>query len=289
MEDKEQGQKHSTRMAIIGLVGTILTVCGGLAGALIGGLTTIYKVEQDVQHLAIAAPQSAQSLAVDTRQIAISSSKVVSLEPSKNLVFQDLGFVMAQPLPGWNQGKQMTFSDLFLEHGADLSPLVLFYGRVKDAWNDQPLREIRYSEPVMVQFVEGSTENGIAVDPTKLENATIAFYSRFIVLALNKAITQKDFSLYDLALAWGNMHQGGVNHLVANPDSQYIFEQVSWGLKGVRVENRKVDLTLQRWALFAEGPDRYYVIEVQYVPAANQSTQVWDDMQIYMDAFRVIH
>jgi ribonuclease HI len=121
-----------------------------------------------------------------------------------------------------------------------------------------------------------------------LENDTVAFYSQIIVLALDKAIAQQDFTLYGLALAWGSLHQGGVNDLVANPDSQYVFEQVSWELKGVRVDDRQADLTLQRWALFAEGPDRYYIVEVQYVPAAGQSMQVWDDLQAYLDAFRVI-
>jgi hypothetical protein len=200
-----------------------------------------------------------------------------------------LGFVMAQPLAGWNQGGQMTYSDLFLEEGTDLSPLILFSKWIKYAWDEQPVSQIRYMEPVTVQFVEGSTENGVIVDPTQLVNDTVNFYSRFIVLALDKAVAQKDFTLYELAFAWGKLHQGGVNELVANPDSQYDFEQVSWKLKGVMVDDRKVDLTLQRWALFAEGPDRYYIIEVQYVPAANQSMQVWDALQSYLDAFRVIH
>jgi hypothetical protein len=289
MDNKEQQQKPSTRAAIIGLVGTILTICGGLSGALIGGLATIYKVEQEAQRLAIAAPQSDQPLTVDTRRIAISSSKVAILEPSKYLVFQDLGFVMAQPTPGWNQGRPMTYYDLFLEHGTNLSPLILFSSWIKDAWDDQPVRQIRYTEPVTVQFLEGSTENGVPVDPTQLENDTVTFYSQIIVLALDKAIAQQDFTLYGLALAWGSLHQGGVNDLVVNPDSQYVFEQVSWELKGVRVDDRQADLTLQRWAVFAEGPDRYYIVEVQYVPAAGQSMQVWDDLQAYLDAFRVIH
>ncbi len=289
MDDTEQQQKHPTRVAIIGLVGTILTVCGGLVGALIGGVATIYKVQQEAQRLAIAAPQSDQPLSVNTRQIAISSSKAAKLEPSKYLVFQDLGFVMAQPPLGWNQGGQRTYYDLFLEHGMNLSPLILFSNQIKDAWDDQPLRLIRYSEPVAVQFLQGSTENGAAVDPTQLENDTVTYYSQVIVLALDKAIAQQDFTLYELALTWGSLHQGGVNNLVANPDSQYVFEQVSWELKGVRVDDRQADLTLQRWALFAEGPDCYYIVEVQYVPVAGQSMQVWDDLQAYLDAFRVIH
>jgi hypothetical protein len=183
----------------------------------------------------------------------------------------------------------MTYQDLFLEEATNLSPLIFFSTWVKDAWDNQPVRQDRYNEPVMVQFLNGSTENGVQVDPTKLNNDTITFYSQITTLALSKAVAGQDFTLYGLALAWGGLHQGGVNELVANPDSQYVFEQVSWALKGVRVNGQQTDLTLQRWALFAESSDRFYIVELQYVPAPGQSMQVWDDLQAYMNAFRVIH
>ena len=289
MEEKEPKQKNSTRLAMIGLIGTVLTVCGGLTGALIGGVTTIYKVQEETQRLAIAAPQSDQPLQVDTRQIAISPSRLSKLEPDKVVIYKDLGFVMAQPTSGWEQTIKNTYADLFLEQAVNLSPLIFFYKWINFDWDDQPLRELRYMEPVKVEFLEGSTENGVAVDPTKLDFDSYKFYSQFIVLALDKTVVQKNFTLYELALNWGSLHQGGVNSLVANPDSQYVFEQVSWELKGVRVNGRQADLTLQRWALFAQGPDRDYVIELQYVPAPGQSVQVWDDLQAYLDSFRVIH
>ncbi len=288
MDNEHSEPKHSSRVAIIGLIGTILTACGGLAGAIIGGGVTIYKTNLEAQQLAIAAPQSDQPLSVDTRKVAINSSSLSNLESSKYLALPDLGFVMAQPQPGWNGGEQMSYYDLFTEFDINLSPLILFYRDVKDTWDDQPVRQLRYAEPVMVQYIEGSTENGVTVDPTQLTNDTIAFYSQFTVLALDKALAQQNFTLYDLALTWGGMHLGGINNLVANPDSQYVFEQVSWELKGVRVNDRSADLTLQRWALFAEGPEHYYIVEVQYVPAEGQSMQVWDDIQTYLDAFRVI-
>ena len=73
-----------------------------------------------------------------------------------------------------------------------------------------------------------------------------------------------------------------------HPDSQYVFEQVSWALKGVKVNGQQTDLTLQRWALFAESSNRFYIVELQYVPATGQSMQVWDDLQAYMNDFQVI-
>lgn len=288
MENQNKQQKSSNRMAIIGLVGTILTVCGGISGALIGGVTTIYKIQREAQQIAIAAPASEQPLTIDTKKITVTSAEASSLDNLKYIVSQDLGFVMAQPGTSWKERGQITYLDLFLEDATNLSPLILFSTWVKDAWNDQPVRQIRYADPVMVQFIPGSTENGIQVDPTKLHNDTIAFYSQFTVLALSKGVAEPDFTLYGLALAWGGLHQGGVNELIANPDSQYVFEQVSWALKGVKVNGQQTDLTLQRWALFAESSERFFIVELQYVPATGQSMQVWDDLQAYMNDFQVI-
>jgi hypothetical protein len=288
MENENKQQKPSNRVAIIGLVVTILTVCGGISGALIGGVTTIYKIQREAQQIAIAAPASEQPLKIDTKKITVTSAEASSLDSLKYIVSEDLGFVMAQPETSWKDRGQMTYLDLFLEDATNLSPLILFSAWVKDAWDDQPVRQIRYADPVMVQFIPGSTENGIQVDPTKLNSDTIAFYSQFTVLALSKGVAEPDFTLYGLALAWGGLHQGGVNELIANPDSQYVFEQVSWALKGVKVNGQQTDLTLQRWALFAESSNRFYIVELQYVPATGQSMQVWDDLQAYMNDFQVI-
>jgi hypothetical protein len=286
--DKEkQEQKHSKQVAVIGLVGTILAVCGGLVGALIGGMTTVYKIQQEAQQLSIAAPQEGQTLTVDTRQVSISEAQAADLDSSDYLVVEDLGFVMAQPAVGWELSSDMLYQDLFLEQNTNLSPLILFSAQVETAWDWQPVYRLRYSQPVTVEFIEGSTENGVPVDVTQLEDPVLAFYSQMTILVLEK-VRAPDFTLVDLALGWGHLHRGGVNSIVANPDSQYVFEQVSWELKNVLVEERNTDLTLQRWALFAEGDEFYYILEVQYVPAADQSVQVWDDLQNYLSAFRVI-
>jgi hypothetical protein len=287
MDDEQQHQKSPKQIAIIGLIGTLLTVCGGVAGALVGGVTTIYKTERGAQQVALAAPQADHSLTVDTRQIAISAADAAALDASDYLVLQDLGFVMAQPRAGWNQPEDMLYQDLFFEEGTNLSPLIMFFTWIKNNWDDQPVYRIRDTEPVIVQFIEGSTENGIQVDPTHLNTDTLAYCSQITILALAKD-KAPDFTLYELALKWGILHQGGVNNIVANRDSQVVVEQVSWALKGVRVDDHEADLTLQRWAVFAEGPARYYIVEVDYVPAANQSATVWDDLQAYLDAFRII-
>jgi hypothetical protein len=286
-ESEKHEQKRSRQVAMIGLIGTALTVCGGLVGALIGGFTTIYKIQQQAHTLSIAAPQEDQPLSVDTRQISISAAEAGALDPSQSLVNTELGFVVARPAEGWQLNDQMVFFDLFLEEGTNLSPLILFYNLVGTAWDEQPVTRLRYSDPTMVVFVDGSTENGVPVDPTLLNFDTYAFYSQLTVLTLQKSITS-DFSVYDLALDWGRLHQGGVNSIVSDPDSRFVFEQVTWQLMNVQVDGHNVDLALQRWALFAEGDQEYYIVEVQYVPASDQSVQVWDDLQNYLSAFRVI-
>ena len=288
MDNDKKSQKLTRRKALLGLVGAILTVCGTLTGALIGGLATIYQVERQAQQFAIAAPQSDLPLSVDTYQINISSSDAAKLDPSEYLVLDDLGFITAQPRTGWIDNGQMHYPDLFQEEAANLSPMIFFYKWVKFSWDEQPVRQIRYSQPVMVQFLEGSQENGYQVDLSMLDTDTYAFYNQITTLALSKEVVEPDFNLYGLALTWGGLHQGGVNELVSNPESQYIFEQVSWELKGVSVDGKKTDLTLQRWALFTESSDHYYIVEVQFVPAKSQPEQVWDDLQTYINSFRVI-
>ena len=47
--------------------------------------------------------------------------------------------------------------------------------------------------------------------------------------------------------------------------------------------------TLETWLLITEVEDAYYTVEIAYTPQSGQSVQVWDDLQVYMDSFRVIH
>jgi hypothetical protein len=56
----------------------------------------------------------------------------------------------------------------------------------------------------------------------------------------------------------------------------------------VRLDGQETDLAMERWALFAEGPRYYYLVEIDYVPEGSQSTQVREDLQAYLDSFRVI-
>lgn len=286
MEDKKS---NAMRKAVIGLIGTMLTVCSGLTGAGISAAVTIYQIERGRQQVALAALSRDQTLTVDTRQIAISEEEATQLDPG-NYVVPDLGFALAQPRAGWSQMEEMTYHDLFLEEEA-LSPLILFYSWVGSAWDDQPVRRIRYGEPVQVQYQEKTTENGAVVDLEMLRSLTgsdtLPHYSQITILAVDKEVAA-DYTLAGIALTWGAIHRGGVNRIVASEGSQYILMQATWQMQNVRIDGRETDLSIERWALFAEGAQRYYAVEINYVPGADQPVRVWEDVQAYMDSFRVI-
>ena len=288
MEDKKKSQ--ATRVAVIGMIGTILTVCSGLTGAAVSAGVTVYQVERERQQVALAAPGDERALTIDTQQIAINQKEAQQLDPNDYAVAQASGFVLAQPRAGWSQVEEMTYADLFMDEGA-LSPLILFSSWVGSDWDEQPVHRTRHEESVPVQYQEGSEENGVPVDVEVLQNLagtdTLAHYSQIIVLAIDQEVAA-DYTLAEIALAWGTLHRGGVNRVVANKGSQYILMQATWRLENVRIAGRETDLAIERWALFSKWPQHYYVAELNYVPPVGQPIQVWQDLQVYMDSFRII-
>lgn len=58
-------------------------------------------------------------------------------------------------------------------------------------------------------------------------------------------------------------------------------------LGNVLIDGHETNLSTERWALF-EGPQHYYALELNYVPAPGQSLQVRGGLQTYLDAFRII-
>lgn len=289
-ENKDKEEKESPqaiRKALIALLGTIITVCGGLTGAIISAGVTIYKTTREIQQVALSAPDSEQTLHIDTREIAIRTGQAQQLDPQAYYVSIDPGFVLAQPRPGWGPIEKMTYADLFREEGSALSPLILFYSKVGFAWDEQPVYRIRYQTPVQVEYQEGSRENGIAVNVEQLQNDTPMYYSQITILAIDKDVAQ-GYTLADIALTWGSFHRGAVNHIIANRDSDYILMQTTWRLENVRVGGRNTDLAIERWALCAEGPRYDYLVEINYVPQADQPAQVWNDLQEYVKSLRII-
>lgn len=276
-----QQKIQAVPVALIGLLGTILTVCSGLTGAGVSACVAIRQVKAGMQQVELTAPNSDQALTVDTRQIVVSYEEATGLDPSAHYVAPELGFVLAQPREGWSGVEEMTYRDLFVERGSHTGSM----------WDEQPVRRIRYREPVQVQYREGSGVNGFPVDAEMLRltygTDAFQFSNEITVLALDKEVTA-GYTLAGVALDWGSVYRSGANRIVANEGSDYILMQTSWRVRGVQVDGRDSDLSVERWALFAEGPQNYYVVEVVYLLQAGQPVQVWEDLQAYINSFRVI-
>jgi hypothetical protein len=280
--------------AMIGLTGALLTVCGGLTSATISAAVTIYQVERGRDQVDLAPPESDLPLIVDTRRSAIDQQEAMQLDPNEYNVTSDLDFALAQPRAGWGQLEEMTYYDLFLgEREEAVSPLVLFSMRVGSTWDEQPVRRMRYAEPIPVQFQEETRENGVPVDLDLLRDLkgtdTLSYYSQIIILAIDKEVAA-DYTLAGIALAWGPTPQygGGLNRVVASEESDYILMQATTRLEKVQLDGQETDLAMERWALFAEGPQYYYLVEIDYVPEGSPSTRVREDLQAYLNSFRVI-
>jgi hypothetical protein len=193
--------------AVIGLVGTVLTVCGGLTTATIGAAVTIYQVERGRDQVNLVPPESDSPLIVDTRRIAVERREAVQLDPDEYNVISDLDFALAQPRAGWGQLEEMTYYDLFMgEREEAVSPLVLFSMRVGSTWDEQPVRRMQYAVPILVQFQEQTRENGIPVDLDLLRDLkgtdTLSYYSQIIILAIDQEIAA-DYTLAGIALGLG--------------------------------------------------------------------------------------
>lgn len=286
-ETKGKRPRRRINKAVIGLIGSAIAACSGLGGAVLSAGLTIYKIEREIEQVSLAAPDSEHTLHIDTRQIAINESQARRLDPDAYYLYTDAGFVLAQPRAGWGPIEEMTYADLFSEEGSALSPLILFYSKVGHAWDEQPLYRVRHQEPIQVQYVEGSRENGIAIDVAQLHSDKAAYYSQITILVVDKSVAQ-GYTLPDVALTWGTFHWKAVNHIIANRDSDYILMQTTWRLDDVRVEGEETDLVIERWALCAEGPQYDYLVEVNFVPQADGRSQVWDDLQHYAASFRII-
>jgi len=279
MTQKQKSQ--AVRAAVIGLIGTVLTACGGLGGAAISAAVTVYRVEREMQRVDLPAPGSEKPLTVDTQQIGISYEEAMGLNQDEYYVVPQLGFVLAQPREGWSGVEELTYRDLHVERGTYTGSW----------WDEQPLRRIRYGEPVEVQYHDGSQVNGVAVDMEMMHlvynTDTFHLSNEITILALDKEVTV-GYTLAEVALEWAMTQRGGMNRIIANKGSDYILMQASWQAQDVQVNGREGDLSLERWVLVAEGPQNYYEVEVVYIPQTGQPVQVWEDLQMYMDSFRVI-
>jgi len=268
----------------------VLTVCGGLAGAIISGAVTVYEIERQAQQIGVPPPGMSGGLVVNTEQIVIDDSQAAQLDPGHYFVEEGLGFALPQPLPGWKPLEQMQYADLFAQDGT-LSTLIFYYGSVGGDWDAQPVYRIRHEQPARVRFGEDSTENGLPVDMEVMRSAlgsdTAVYYPQMTLLTVDKSVAART-TLPEVALTWGEAVQSGINRIFAAKNSPYILLQATSQLQDVRVGGQDTDCAIERWALFAEGSQRYYILEVQYLPQGEEANRIRENLQTYIDSFRVI-
>lgn len=282
--------KSSTAMqaALIGLIGTVVTVCSGLAGAAISGAVTVYQVERNRQNVALAAPESTQALNINTGGIVISRQQAAALDPERYFADLDHRVAFLRPLPGWSALEELTMEEQLAEDGAQCFGLC-----------DQPVYRIRYGDPVEVQSDPQTMINGKPIPEdwiAALEKVygpppwTLSHYSQLVVNVFERSELEEMNvrGLPDVVLMTTHFSAARINRLIAEENSGFAITQSSVTYEPVRLDGEETAFALESWLLFAEGKEAYYVVEIAYAPQSGQSLQVWEDLQTYMDSFRVV-
>jgi hypothetical protein len=284
----EEHKSPGLTTALIGLIGTFLTACGGIGGALLTSAVTVYQVQRQNQQVALPASQGGETLNVDTGSIFISRQKAAALDPAAYYVNLDQAFVLHRPLPGWDDMEEMTVKQQLAED--HVTCLVVC---------DQPVFRIRFGEPIEIESDRQTTVNGHLI-PEDLLNASeklygpppwkLPYYSQMILNVFEKSEVQKlgIHTLPDMILLMTRYSAGRINKVVAQVDSHFAIVQLSSTYQGIRVAGASATMTIDNWFLFAEADNAFYTVEIRYTPQSGQPLQVWDDLQLYIDQFRVI-
>lgn len=282
-------QKNSTvQTAIIGLAGSILTVCGGLCGALVTSAIAIYQVERENQQLEISSSGGEQVLSVDTGTILLSRQEAAALDADEYYINLEQGFVLRRPLPGWDSLEELTVEEQLAE--ANVTCIVAC---------DQPVYRIRYGEPIEIESDRDSTINGNPVPPELLDlNEQLygpppwkaPYYSQMILNVFDKSVVESlgVENLPEFILMMTQYQSISYSRMVAQPDSHFAILQGANTLAGIHIDGEPASLTLDDWVLYAETDSAYYVVEIAFTAQSGQSVQVWDNLQTYIEDFRVI-
>jgi len=280
-----------TRAALIGLIATLLTVCGGVSGALISAAVTVYRVEREAQSVALAAPAREEPLRIDTGSIYISPQQAAALDLQTYSVHPNQGLVIRHPLPGWNELEELTFEEAAVEGGVQTLP--------EPPLSEQPVFRVRYGDPIEVQTDQQTLLNGESFSQDALHVLeelygpppwTEEYYSQVVVNVFERPVVEDlgADDLADLLLMVMNISASRVNDLIAEPESDFMMVQSSTTYERVKMAGHPATFTVESWLLLAETEAAYYALEITFTPQSGQSIQVWEDLQLYMDSFRVI-
>jgi len=284
----EERFSPAIQTALIGLIGTILAACGGIGGALVTSAVTVYQVQRQNQQVSLPASGGGETLSVDTGTIFITRQEAAALDPAPYYANLEQAFVLHRPMPGWSLLEEMTVQEQLAEDNFECKAVC-----------DQPVFRIRYGEPVEIESDRETTVNGHLI-PDELLNLSemlygpppwkVPNYSQMILNVFDKSEVQKFGiqTLPDLILLMTRYSAGRVNRIVAQADSHFAIIQLSGTYEGISVAGEPVTMTIDTWFLFAEADNAFYTVEIRYTPLSGQSIQVWDDLQLYIDQFRVI-
>ena len=284
----EQIKSPAFRTALIGLIGTLLTVCGGLSGALVTSAVTVYQVQRQNQKVSLTAPQGGKTLRVDTGGIFITRQEAADLDPEKYFVDLEKNFILPRPQSGWDPMQEMSLQEQLAEQDVTCIQLC-----------DQPVYSLRYGKAIEIESDRSTTVNGKSLPEEILVFAEQLhgpppwkqpYYSQMILNIYEKA--QLDelglHNLPDVIMQTTRFSAGRVNRVVAQENSHFAILQYSSTFSGIRVDGQPASLTIDSWLLFAETDRTYYTVEITYTPQSGQPIQVWDDLQLYINQFRVI-
>lgn len=285
----EENKSTGLRTALIGLIGTILTACGGISGALLTSAVTVYQVQRQNQQVSLPASEGGETLSVDTGNIFISRQKAAALDPTTYYRNLEQAFILHRPLPGWDNMEEMTVQEQLAEQNVTCVAVC-----------DQPVYRIRYGEPIEIESDRNTTVNGHLI-PGDFLNAIeklygsppwkLPYYSEMILNIFDKSEVQKlgIHTLPDMILLSTRYSSGRINKVVARAGTHFAIVQLSSAYEGIRVDGNPAKMTIDNWFLLAEADTEYYTIEIRYTPQSGQPLQVWDDLQLYIDQFRVIN
>jgi len=274
--------------AIIGLVGAFLTTCGGISGALISGAVTVYQVQRENQQVALSAVGGEEIFKIDTGSIFITRQEASNLDADKYYVDLEKSFVLHRPLSGWDEMEEITVQEQLAEDHVTCLAVC-----------DQAVYRIRYGEPIQVESTRSTTVNGKLIPDDFLDLSEklygpppwkLPFYNQVILNIFEKSEVEAlgINSLPDLVLLNTRYSAGKVNQIVAPADSHFIIVQLSSTYADIRVDGQPASMTVDDWFLVSETDQAFYTIEIRYTPMTGQSIQTWDDLQLYIDQFRVI-
>jgi hypothetical protein len=284
----EEQKSTAFQTALIGLIGTILAACGGVFGALVTSAVTVYQVQRQSQQVALPAFEGGKTLNVDTSSIFITREKAAALDSAIYYVDLERGFVLHRPYSGWNNLEEMTVQEQLAEDNVTCQ-----------AFCDQAVYRIRYGDPIEIESDQATTVNGHPI-PEQLLNMIktlygsppwkMPYYSQMILNVFEKSEVQKVgiITLPDMILLMTNYSAGRINRVIARADSHFAIVQLSRTYDGIRIDGDSETITTDTWLLFAEEDNAFYTIEIRYTPQSGQPLQVWDELQLYLNQFRVI-